>query len=509
MTFNLLHRDWITVRYLDGTVCDVSLLTAFRDAAQIDRICGELPSQDAAILRLMLAVLYRALPTKSVKDAAAQVKSILDSRTFGDAVETYLMQFEDRFDLLDPVQPFMQVPAGTRDSKGRKPVEDFQGLTLDVMKKDFSIALRAMPEAITFAEAARWVVHCHQADTGGRKTALAGNNGYGYGTMSPAVIGLTGCYFADGESLLDTLTLNLVGTVRDPGLPYWEHPQPDGGAQHRVVTGTADLYTWQSRRIILISDGEQVVSAVVACGDAVGNEESRAFPKVVLPRDSDPLIGWRPNTDSKVPKGELKAAQPSDKGVWVKLLNAANDASVPPVLIDWLAELADRGAITTTVVPIRAIRVDYVSGGRISAVDDMVNAFPVRLAHDPDAVVYAQRCAEVALQATHLLGILAENLARAAGWTAQGSCGATTSDYATTGAVLTAWLPRLLDNRVQAVADFPGLLRKALYTRAEQMVARAGSQAAIGNWTAGGLMTASTALDRFGTGLTNKLKELQ
>lgn len=56
--FNLLEEPWIRVRMPDCTVTEVSLSDALLHAHEYTDLAGELPSQDAAVLRLLLAVLH-------------------------------------------------------------------------------------------------------------------------------------------------------------------------------------------------------------------------------------------------------------------------------------------------------------------------------------------------------------------------------------------------------------------------------------------------------------------
>ena len=56
--FNLLEEPWIKV--LDGEcrIHEVSLTDLFEQAHIYRDLCGELPTQDFAVLRLLLAVLH-------------------------------------------------------------------------------------------------------------------------------------------------------------------------------------------------------------------------------------------------------------------------------------------------------------------------------------------------------------------------------------------------------------------------------------------------------------------
>ena len=56
--FNLLTEPWIRVRLRDNTVREVSLTEALVSAQDYVDLAGEMPTQNAAVLRLLLAVLF-------------------------------------------------------------------------------------------------------------------------------------------------------------------------------------------------------------------------------------------------------------------------------------------------------------------------------------------------------------------------------------------------------------------------------------------------------------------
>lgn len=58
MEFNLLREPWVRVRTQDCTVQEVSLTDALLHAHAYVDLAGEMPTQDAAMLRLQLAVLH-------------------------------------------------------------------------------------------------------------------------------------------------------------------------------------------------------------------------------------------------------------------------------------------------------------------------------------------------------------------------------------------------------------------------------------------------------------------
>ena len=74
VSFNLVDEPWICVRDLDGATREVSLLELFEQASSIKCLANDLPTQDFAILRVLLAVLQRAIsPTLDDDDVPAEV----------------------------------------------------------------------------------------------------------------------------------------------------------------------------------------------------------------------------------------------------------------------------------------------------------------------------------------------------------------------------------------------------------------------------------------------------
>lgn len=90
--FCLLHEPWILVMKSDGSTEEVSLLELFRRAPEYLKLAGELPTQDVAILRLLLAILHAVFgrydtdgswsPLTSPEAALKRWKKIWDKGTF-------------------------------------------------------------------------------------------------------------------------------------------------------------------------------------------------------------------------------------------------------------------------------------------------------------------------------------------------------------------------------------------------------------------------------------------
>lgn len=80
MEFNLLDEPWIRVMTEDCTVVERSLMQVLLNSHQYQRLAGELPTQDVALLRLLLAILqtvfYRVDPEGEddpIEDRAAAI----------------------------------------------------------------------------------------------------------------------------------------------------------------------------------------------------------------------------------------------------------------------------------------------------------------------------------------------------------------------------------------------------------------------------------------------------
>lgn len=119
--FDLLTEPWIRVRLKDNTVQEVSLTEALVSAQDYVDLAGEMPTQDAAVLRLLLAVLFTVFSRVNVKgepeplekrgQALRRWSELWQLGHFpAEPIRDYLEQWKDRFWLFHPTHPFWQVP---------------------------------------------------------------------------------------------------------------------------------------------------------------------------------------------------------------------------------------------------------------------------------------------------------------------------------------------------------------------------------------------------------------
>lgn len=428
-TFNLLDRPWISVLDDGNVMRELSIRQVFEQASRIRRLAGELPTQDAAVLRLLLAILHRALPVEGDDETVRATWATWwrDGR-LPDDVKLYLDDWHDRFDLLDADHPFFQVP-DLHTASGKTSGVDKLIADLPAGHKFFTNRAGVGATSLSLAEAARWLVHSQAFDPSGIKSGAVGDERVKGGKGYPIGIGWTGnlgLIILEGATLAQTLLLNLVLTTRsaDDDSPAWEVDGWSAAAtgQH-TPRGPSQAMTWQIRRIRLTRDGDRVTDALISNGDAVQLRNQHLV---------ETMTGWRRSEAQEKKHGEALAYMPrahlTDRVVWRGLdaLVAADPVDVgvgkgTPALsaanVAWLASLRQAGHVAPDeVVTIHTVGAEY--GSNNSVIDTVVSdrlALRAEVLESPDLQARAVRAAKVAERAARAVGHLAANLAVAEG----------------------------------------------------------------------------------------------
>ncbi|MEU8605361.1 type I-E CRISPR-associated protein Cse1/CasA [Streptomyces parvulus] len=429
LSFDLTGRPWIGVLRCDGSQDELSLGQVFAQAGDLRCVVGELATQEFSLVRLLLAVTHDAL------DGPGDIEDWADLWEDPDCfapIQAYLEQQRERFDLLHPVTPFLQT-AGLRTAKDE--VFSLNRIVADVPAGEpFFSARRPDVERLTFAEAARWVVHVHAYDTSGIKTGMAGDGRVKGGKVYPLGTGWAGGLggvFVEGGTLRETLLLNLVAADTE-GLgfargdrPAWRREPCGPGSDERSPTGLRDLYTWQSRRVRLHHDADGVHGVVLGYGDPLVSRNMHV---------SEPMTAWRRSPAQEKKLGQSPVYLPlehdPDRSAWRGIaalladrLEEAGGGDGPsrlrPRILDWVARLVTEGHVPRRfLVRARVMGVRY--GTQQSVVDEVVDdrlEMPLVLLHgqDPGYAGQAIAAAEDADRAVRALGDLAADLARATG----------------------------------------------------------------------------------------------
>jgi CRISPR system Cascade subunit CasA len=460
--FNLLDEPWLLVRGLDGGVHELSIVDTLQRADRLAGLAGDVPTQVFALTRMLLAVLHRALRGPATVDeweALWRAEQLPEQE-----IAVYLEAHRERFDLFHPIAPFMQV-AGLRTAKGE--VSELNKLIADVPNgHPFFTTRQGGDISLSYAEAARWLVHCQAFDPSGIKSGALGDDrvksGKGY-PIGVAWSGLLGGILPEGRTLRETLLLNLIphdfgGRTRDRAvdLPVWER-KPFGAAEQPsndlIPPGPVTLFTWQSRRVRLHADHGRVNAVLICNGDRLTPQNMHT---------TETHTGWRRSEPQekkhRVPLVYMPLEHSVERVIWRGLEAMLPGASrgqgaeaaprVSATVTEWLSLLSTERLVEPTYpVRMRTVGMTYGSNSSVTEeiVDDALSIQAVLITQDAaelkGAAVSSVQAAEHAARA---LGFLAANLTRAAGGDPDGPrARAVESAYAALDPMFRTWLAEL------------------------------------------------------------------
>lgn len=290
--FNLLDEKWILVRKSDCEVDELSLTDALIRSHEYTGLAGELPTQDVSILRLMLAVLHTVFsryspdgqekPLEKPQYALNRWSELWDAGKFPERpIREYLASQHEKFWLFHPERPFYQTNAakiGTSYTSAK-----LNGIVSESNNKTrlFESCSRVAKDTLSYPEAARWLLHLNNYDDTSAKpkseaaktkskAAKTKGEKLGYGWL-----GKLGMIYVNGDTLFETLMLNLI--ILNPSSwetwksekPTWElgAPRTEERCEIAIPDNLSELYTLQSRRIILHRDNGRVDGYSLLGGD--------------------------------------------------------------------------------------------------------------------------------------------------------------------------------------------------------------------------------------------------
>ncbi len=438
--FNLIDKPWIRARSLKGEIKEYSILDIFDHASELQSMANDLPTQDFAILRVLLAIFQRSLsPLVDDDDDPAEVwESLWNTATLPmSVIQQYLKTWHKRFDLLDPEVPFMQL-SGMKTKNGK--ITSVEKIIADVPDNKRLFALRSTnnTKQISNAEAARWVVHTQAFDTAGIKTGVLGDsktkNGKYYGEIL-SWGGAIGGVYIEGENLHETLLLNLIlcannndyySIFPEDDLPSWERDPARLESDERDPSGRIDVYTWQSRRILLHSDNGKVDGVILTHGDRITSQNRMLI---------EPMTGWRRSGAQekklKEPLVYMPAEHQPDKALWRGLASLLPTQTVTTKkgssylasgVVEWLCYLISQNSIKKCdidrLIAIHAVGFQYGEDNSkyIGLINDKLNIHASLLSPSSSKLTdLACQCAIDTDKAVSALGGMASNLCYAAG----------------------------------------------------------------------------------------------
>lgn len=319
--FNLLEEPWIRVLCPDCSVREVSLTEALLQAQEYTDLAGELPTQDVAVLRLLLAVLHAVFGRV---DADGQPVEITNTTTAvrqwrslwklgklpENPIRDYLAKWHDRFWLFHPQRPFWQVPEARIGT-------EYTSAKLNGELSESGNKLRLFPSysgtgktEMSYAQAARWLLYINGYDDTSSKPKKKGLPSPGAGWL-----GKLGLIQAVGKNLFETLLLNLAllqdgESAWGAEKPCWEQDIPHCKERTEISLpdNQTELFTLQSRRLLLYREENRVVGYALLGGDFFdrtgafceqmtiwrASQEKKNAPVVFQPKRHDPTRQfWR------------------------------------------------------------------------------------------------------------------------------------------------------------------------------------------------------------------------
>ena len=175
IAFNLLDEPWIRLMGEDCAVRECTLPQALLESHRYRRLAGELPTQNVAILRLLLAVLHTVFyrvdldgeedPIEEPTQALQRWQRLWKAGCFPEApIRNYLNEWKERFWLFHPEHPFFQVPSAAAGTQ-------YTAAKLNGELSESSNKVRLFPvragqdkDGLSYAEAARWLVNLNGFD---------------------------------------------------------------------------------------------------------------------------------------------------------------------------------------------------------------------------------------------------------------------------------------------------------------------------------------------------------
>ena len=520
-TFSLLTEPWLPVLLHNGETKQLSLIEVFEKTPNISSLTGALPTEVFATTRLLLSVMHRAIPLGDdpLEDWGNLWRAA--SLPTGDITD-YLRRWEDRFDLLHPTQPFMQAP----NLHTAKDEPSLERLIVDSTQDGLFTTRRGTGlERISFAEAARMIVHSQAFSVSGIfPQALGDPRGKG-GKVYPLGTGFAGTLgglILEGRSLKDTLLLNfrpdeLAETLSEDDAPVWERAPLAPLPEERIPEGPrgqADLFTWPSRRIRLVHDDEGVTGAIVCYGDPLTPQNLHAV---------ETMSAWRycePQSKKFGKTVYMPLEHRADRAVWRGLssllphaMAIQNERSIRRALtIQWVDKAIDADLVPADyLIQTHIIGMEYGTQNAVIAqvISDRLSMH-VALLNSTNIELATAALDEVSRteDAVRALGYLARDLSQAAGGDGVGDVeNATRQGYDQLDPLFRRWIENLtLDTDIDAaITQWRTDTRSCLTNIANELIAAAGTAAWIGRDVQGSHLNSARASLKFSSALNKAL----
>ena len=424
--FNLADEPWIRVMLQDCSVREVSLTEALENAHCYRGLAGEMEVQNVAMLRMLIALVHTVFtrvdldgnhsPVEEDQEALDRWASLMRAGQFPQKpLREYLEKWHDRFWLCDDDHPFYQVPGA--DNGTQNTAAKLNGEVSESKNKTrlFSFLTAEGRRDMSLAEGARWLIFINGFDDCAAKQKSEGSR-----PMTVGWLGKLGLVTAVGSSLFETIMLNMCmmnweGHIWDEDdRPVWELPEPCGEERRTIPmpSDLASLFTLQSRRVLLISEGQRITGYKILGGDAFSERNAL----------NEPMTLWK-HIEYKKEKISYFAPCRHERArqIWREFGTLVNTGEYEkrPGVVDWCGKLQDYGLIAAKrmiTFRIACVQYDSKSSSITDAFSDAIS-FHANLLTETgrEWVREINHQLELIGQAAGEVGDLAANLGRACG----------------------------------------------------------------------------------------------
>lgn len=360
--FNLVDSPWILVLTPEDTVKKVSLENALLNAQDFKALAGETAAQNAAVLRLMIAIVHTVLTRHDEDGNESQLDDEAEALDRWEAVwkagrlpeeeiREYLNTWKERFWLIHPDRPFLQsktAETGT-DYKAGKLIGDASESNNKL--RLFQLRSGREKESLELDEAARWLLNVNGYDDTSAKTRGRTPDGGKLPSTGAGWLGKLGQVYAQGTNLFETIMLNTVllkdgRNLWEKDNPYWERDdyKPLERNLISVPKDMASLLTLPSRLLYLkTNDDGRVAGYGLLGGDFF--DKTDAF--------AEQYTMWRPVKGKKnEPVHYVPRRHDSARQIWRDFSSLAGlgkekenqDVRLPGV-VNWIRTLMEEDLI--------------------------------------------------------------------------------------------------------------------------------------------------------------------
>lgn len=287
--FNLLDEEWIPCVMASGEPRELSLRDTLVEAGQVREVFDSSPLITASLHRLLLALLWRCFPLRSLADW----KALWQQQRFdAERLEAYFKQWHERFYLLHPEKPFYQRSDFSADKKTslKKLVNEFSSGSNGTL---FDHSWDEDRPLIESANAARWTIATQYFGLGGGQSVTGINFSDCLWTRGAIIL-------LEGDTLFETLCFNLLNLLKpdfpadEDDRPVWELEHDWQPAKNQIPKGLSEYLTWQGRSVRLTPDADGVLRECFYAQGKVLAEGFKNEPMYAYKRsDQHGLITWQ------------------------------------------------------------------------------------------------------------------------------------------------------------------------------------------------------------------------